>query len=137
MNVILSTNNNKNIVKLPYVAADGLTIDYGSSNAENFDSAKYGQIKVLGADPLASVSISGSFLAYSTKYAKGTYSTPFSYIKWMKDNRKNRIPMRLVITDNKKREIFNRLMNLESLSWSVDKVGNINYSAEFEQYRKV
>ncbi len=137
MKVTVSIDNNKKIVQLPYVPADGLSIDYGSSTAENYDSVKYGQIKALGAEPLATVSIEGTFPSYKASWHQGTYKEPMSYVKFFRDNRKNRKPMRVVITSKDGKEDFNRLMSCETFSWSIDQAGNIKYSLSFEQYRKV
>ena len=59
------------------------------------------------------------------------------YVKFFRDNRKKRKPMRVVITSKDGKEDFNRLMSCETFSWSIDQVGNIKYSLSFEQYRKV
>ena len=137
MKVTVSINNNSKIVQLPYAPSDGVSIDYGSSTTENYDSVKYGQIKALGAEPLATVSIEGTFPAYKASWHKGTYSDPMEYVKFFRDNRKKRKPMRVVITSKDGKEDFNRLMSCETFSWSIDQVGNIKYSLSFEQYRKV
>lgn len=137
MKITVSIDNNKTIVRLPYVPADGLSIDYGTSSAENYDNAKYGQVKALGAEPLAAVTIDGTFPAAKTTWHSGTYKDPMSYVRLFRNNRRDRKPMRLVITRQKGDEVFNRLMSCETFSWSADKVGNITYSLSFEQYRKV
>nr|DAM80989.1 MAG TPA: tail assembly protein [Caudoviricetes sp.] len=137
MNITVSTNNNKTIVNLPFVPTDGLTIDYGSSTNENVDSVKYGQIKKLGREPLATVSIDSFFPAVRMSYDRGSFEDPYKYIQFFRNNRKKRKPVRLVITDKKDREIFNRLMAIETFSWTPDKVGGFNYSLSLEQYRKV
>ena len=130
MNITASIDNNKTIVNMPFVPASGLTIDYGSSTNENVDSVKYGQIKKLGKEPLATVSIDSFFPASKTG------EDPYKYVQFFRNARKKRKPVRIVITDND-REIFNRLMAIETFSWTIDKVGGIDYSLSFEQYRKV
>lgn len=137
MKITVGIDNNKTIITLPYVPADGLTIDYGSSSAENHDSVKYGQVKTLGAEPLAQVTIDGTFPAYKTAWNRGTYEDPLQYVRFFRNNRRDRKPMRIVITKNGGGEAFNRLMSCETFSWSIDRAGNINYSLSFEQYRKV
>ena len=54
MKMTVSIDNNKTIVVMPFITTDSLSIDYGQSSNENKDSVKYGQIKVMGAEPLAS-----------------------------------------------------------------------------------
>ena len=72
MNITVSTNNNETIVNLPFAPTDGLKIDYGSSTNENVDSVKYGQIKKLGREPLATVSIDSFFPAAKMSYDRGS-----------------------------------------------------------------
>ncbi len=137
MKITVSIDDNKTIVRLPYVPTDGLTIDYGASSAENYDNVKYGYVKTLGAEPLASVTIDGTFPAAKTAWHKGTYGDPREYVRFFRNSRRDRKPMRVVITRQAGDEMFNRLMSCETFSWSMDKVGNITYSLSFEQYRKV
>lgn len=61
MKMTVSIDNNKTIVVMPFITVDSVTIDYGQSTNENKDSIKYGQIKALGAEPLASVSVTSFF----------------------------------------------------------------------------
>ena len=137
MNITVSVNNNETIINLPFVPADGVTIDYGSSSNENVDSVKYGQIKKLGREPLATVSIDGFFPAYKTGYDRGSFEDPYKYVQFFRNNRKKRRPVRIVVTDKNDREVFNRLMAIETFSWTPDKVGGFEYSLSFEQYRQV
>ena len=137
MKITVSIDNNSKIVQLPYVPADGLEIDYGESSAENYDNAKYGQVKALGKEPLAKVSVEGIFPAYKTSWYQVTFKEPLDYVRFFRNNRRDRKPMRVVITTKDGREAFNRLMNCETFNWSIDQAGNIKYSLSFEQYRKV
>lgn len=133
MRVTISIDNNKKIIRLPYVEAGKLSIDYGNSNNEVFDTLN-GQIVVMGAEPLADVSISGSFPAYKAAYNRGTYKDPYNYIRFFRDNRKK--PMRIVVTDNHGKELFNRLMAVDSFKWEADKVGGYDYSLRLSQFRR-
>lgn len=128
MKITVSVDNNREIITLPKIPYEGIEIDYGSSSAVNCDSTKYGQIKKLGAEPLATVNLEGTF------YKK---DDPLRYVKFFRDNRKNRKPMRIVITSQNGKTIFNRLMNCETFSFAVDPAGNYNFALGFEQYRKV
>lgn len=133
MRVTISIENNKKIIRLPYVEAGNLSIDYGSADNEVFDTLN-GKIVVIGSDPLANVSITGSFPAYKAAYNRGTYKDPYNYIRFFRDNRKK--PMRVVITDNKGKELYNRLMAVEEFKWEADKVGGYDYSLRLSQFRR-
>lgn len=139
MKVTISIDNNKTIRVLPYVTADMIRINYGSSQNQNMDSAKYGQIKALGPEPLAKVSITGIFpngrVPYGEPEAK---MDPMTYIRFFRNNRRDRKPFRVVITRKDGREIFNRLMACEYFEIEpARKNGDVPYTLEFEQYRMV
>jgi len=140
MKVTLSINNNKTVKVLPVIPEGSVSIDYGQSTNQNKDSVKYGQIKVLGAEPLATVQIDAFFPSdmkadYVTAGASGT---ALGYIKWLRDLRKNRKTVRVVITDNNSKPIFNRLMAIETFNIQpIDRAGDYPYSITFEQYRAV
>lgn len=139
MRVTISVDNNKTIYVLPFVTEDMVKIDYGQSSNENKDSVKFGQIKVLGAEPLASVSISSFFPSGRPGYAEAdSKKVPMTYVRFFRDNRKKRKPMRVVITRKDKKEVFNRLMACESFEITkISRAGDYYYTLEFEQYRLV
>ena len=141
--VTISSQNGKLQIVLPVITEDSLSIDYGSSNNETHDSIKYGQIKTIGKKPLASLSID-SFIPthkypFLSSKAKGKTETPLkSYIWWLEKRRSDRKPVRVVITDGRKKSVFNKLMTIESMSISkIDTAGDYHYSLSFEEYRKV
>ncbi len=139
MRVTISINNNKKIMVLPFVTTNMLKIGYGSSSNENKESVKYSAIKVLGAEPLATVSITSFFPKGRLSYAEADSKIdPMTYVRFFRDNRKKRKPMRVVITRKNGKEVFNRLMALETFEITeIDKAGNFHYDLEFEQYRMV
>lgn len=139
MKVTISINNNKTIIVLPFVTEDAVKIGYGQSSAENKESVKYSKIKVLGAEPLATISISSFFPRGRYPFMEPeAMEDPQDYLKFFRDNRKKHKPMRIVITRKDGKEIFNRLMNCESFEISkIDRSGSYHYSLEFEQYRMV
>lgn len=139
MKVTIGIDNNKTIVVLPYVTTDMLSISYGDSPNENQDAVKYANIKIMGAEPLARVSLSSIFPKGRQSYMeREAYEEPMQYIRLFRNARKNRKTMRIVITQKDGTEVFNRLMALETFEISgISKSGDYSYSMEFEQYRLV
>lgn len=139
MKVTCTTNNNTVIMVLPIVPIDGLNIDYGESPNENKESVKYGKIKVLGSEPLASVTITSFFPVHEYPFIEsGASSDGRAYVNWFRNQRKNRKPIRIIITDENGRSILNRLMALETFQvTSRDQAGDYYYTMTFEQYRMV
>lgn len=139
MKITIGIDNNKTIVVLPYVTTSMLNISYGDSPNENKDAVKYNQIKVMGAEPLARVSISSVFPNGLQHYAEpDSLADPMQYVKLFREARKNRKTMRVVITRKNGAEVFNRLCALETFEITgVNKAGDFSYSMELEQYRLV
>lgn len=139
MKVTISIDNDKTVKVLPFVSKDAMTIDYGDSPNENKDAVKYNQIKVMGAEPLAKVSISSFFPNGMTSFAEpDSDPDPLSNIKFFRDNRKKRKLMRVVITNKKGEEVFSRRMACETFKINeVSTAGDYYYNLEFEQYRLV
>lgn len=137
MKVTISINNNKKIIVLPFVTTDMININYGQSLNENKESVKYGQIKTIGPEPLSSVSISSFFPKGRVSFGEPDAKiNPMTYVCFFKDNRKK--PMRVVITRKNGKDVFNRLMALESFEITkINRAGDYYYNLEFEQYRLV
>ena len=139
MKVTISIDNNKTIRVLPYVTEDTVKISYGGGQNQNMDSVKYGQIKALGPEPLATVSITGIFPNGKVPYGEPEAKTdPMTYIRFFRNNRRDRKLFRVVITRKDGREVFNRLMACEAFEIEpARRNGDVPYSMEFEQYRMV
>lgn len=139
MRMTVSIDNNKTIVVMPFVTKEMINIDYGQSSNENKDSVKYGQIKAMGAEPLASVSVDSFFPNGRQSFMEPeAWAEPIKYVRFFRTNRKKGKAMRIVITDDNEEEVFNRLMACETFSISeFSRTGDISYSLVFEQYRLV
>ena len=136
MKIALSYKNNSDIISLPYVEEDAVSIDYGTANSETFDSIYQGNIRALGSKPLASVSFSGKVSDKEYSFADSISVDDFK--EWMLDKKDNNRIIRLVITRNNKEEsFFNRLVSIESFSLTgPSRNGEWQYSLEFGEYKK-
>lgn len=137
MRITLAINNNKEIKVLPVVRVGDFTYDVNANN-QNYDSVKYGQIKVMGKPALTTFSIESFFPSKRYPFVdKNAQITPNTYIEWLKKCVNKRKPVRVVIT-NKNKTIFNELMAIETFTCeSPDQQGDIAYSLSMEQYIKV
>ena len=136
MKIALSYKNNSDIISLPYVEEDSVSIDYGTANSETFDSIYQGNIRALGSKPLASVSFSGkiSDREYSFSHSIGVDE----FKEWVLDKKDNNRIVRLVMTRSGKEESsFNRLVSIESFSLTGPaRNGEWQYSLELGEYKK-
>lgn len=138
MKVTFSTENNENIVVLPYVKDDGLSIDYGSSDNEELDTVAGSKIIALGGIPLTSVSLSGEFPKQKEKWMETeALEDPQEYVDFFLNRKEERKPLRVVITRNDGKEVLNKLVACESLKIDTARTnGDIPYDMAFIEYRK-
>ena len=136
MKIALSYKNNSDIISLPYVEEDSVTIDYGTTNSETFDSIYQGNIRALGSKPLASVSFSGKISDREYSFSDSIGVDEFK--EWVLDKKDNNRIVRLVMTRSGKEEsFFNRLVSIESFSLTGPaRNGEWQYSLELGEYKK-
>ena len=96
MKIALSYKNNLDIISLPYVEEDSVSIDYGTANSETFDSIYQGNIRALGSKPLASVSFSGKISDREYSFSDSIGVDEFK--EWVLDKKDNNRIVRLVMT---------------------------------------
>ena len=138
MKVAFSTENNENIVVLPYVKDDGLSIDYGSANNEELDTVAGSTIIALGGNPLTSLSLSGEFPKRKEKWMETeALEDPQDYVNFFLARKDERKPFRVVITRNDDKEVLNKLVAFESLKIDTPMTnGDVPYDMSFIEYRK-
>ena len=136
MKIVLSYNNNSDILTLPYVEEDAVSIDYGTANSETYDSIYQGNIRALGSKPLASVSFSGK--VSDRKYSFSDSIGVDEFKEWVLDKKDHNRIVRLVMTrSDKKESFFNRLVSIESFSLTGPaRNGEWQYSLELGEYKK-
>lgn len=137
MQIAVSIDNNKEVKILPVTPTD-FQIDYPILSDE-MDSVKCGSISILKKEGLATVSISSVFPVKEHSFLQpGSSADGWGYVRWFRDNRRKLKPMRVVITGNSGKEYFNRLCSCETFTVTgIEKNGDIYYTAEFKQYRRV
>ena len=136
MKIALSYKNNSDIISLPYVEEDSVSIDYGTANSETFDSIYQGNIRALGSKPLVSVSFSGKISDREYSFSDSIGVDEFK--EWVLDKKDNNRIVRLVMTRSGKEEsFFNRLVSIESFSLTgPSRNGEWQYSLELGEYKK-
>ena len=136
MKIALSYKNNSDIISLPYVEEDSVSIDYGTANSETFDSIYQGNIRALGSKPLVSVSFSGKISDREYSFSDSIGVDEFK--EWILDKKDHNRIVRLVMTRSSKEEsFFNRLVSIESFSLTgPSRNGEWQYSLELGEYKK-
>lgn len=136
MQIAVSINNNKEVKILPVTPTD-TQIDYPIIT-ETRESLKYGETLVIKTEGLATVDIKSFFPTKEGRYLQpGSSASGWDYVRWFRNNRKKRKLMRVVITNAKGREYFNRLcFCTEFQVTGIDPNGDIQYTMQFKQFRK-
>ena len=136
MKIALSYKNNSDIISLPYVEEDSVTIDYGTANSETFDSIYRGNIRALGSKPLASVSFSGKVSDREYSFSDSIGVDEFK--EWVLDKKDHNRIVRLVMTrSDKKESFFFFFLSIESFSLTgPSRNGEWQYSLELGEYKK-
>lgn len=136
MNIILSVNNAEIIKTLPVVPPD-ISIDE-ATNIETFQTMNSGELILLGEEGLRSLSIDSIFPNHNYPWLKsGSSYDGWTYVDFIKKYKKEKRPMRIVITSKFKKEVLNMPVVVESFSYSLDQTGDIRYSIQFKEYKFV
>lgn len=133
MNITLSDVQGKEVYILPHIPAG---IEYPSeSDNETMDTLS-GKIRIVGEDGLQSISWSGIFPVNKTyTWTKiGSIANGYNYIKFIENQKKKKLPIRLIITDDLFKTIFNALVSIDSFTYSRDKVLDINYQISVTEF---
>lgn len=133
MNITISDIRGDEVFILPHVPSE---IEYPTeSNNETLETLS-GNIRIVGDEGLQSVSWSGIFpLNRRYKWAKvGSLLNGYNYIKFIESMKKKRVPVRVVITDNTFRTIFNSLVSIDSFNYKKDKALDISYQISVTEF---
>lgn len=134
MDIIVSANNSEEVMIFPVVPTD-FEITSEQSN-EDFDGIS-GTMKLIGEMGLRRLSLS-SFWPVNKSYSfvrPGSVKDGRKYVDFFEKWRKKKLPMRVVLTAKNGRCILNMACVVNSLVYHYDKVGDIQYSLDMEEYR--
>lgn len=134
MDIIFSANNNEEIMIFPIVPP-GIEITEEQNN-EDFD-ALTGTMKLIGEMGLRKLSIS-SFWPVNKNYPfvkTGSLDDGNKYVEFFQKWRKKKVPVRVIMTAKSGYAVLNMACVVNSFTYSYDKVGDIQYSLDVEEYR--
>lgn len=135
MDICLSTNDRKEVIKLPIIPSK-IKIQSTMKN-ETFETANFGDIKLIGLEGLRSTSLESFFPNHKYPYDKNNFKYNANYYvdiieKWKGE----RIPIRFVMSNAS--FTFNKLMSIESFEYGIeDGSGDINYTLSLEEFKEI
>ncbi len=133
MNIIISANNNEEIIIMPVESFDDIEISQAQDN-EEFDTLHEKQ-KLIGNLGLRSFSINS--LLPSRQYPwmkKGSIANPVFYIDWIEKKRLEKIPLRIIITKDDGSEWLNMAFVIDNFTHTLLKNGDVNYVLDISEY---
>ena len=134
MDIIFSANNSEEVMIFPIVPVDVEISE--EQNNEDFDAVS-GTMKLIGEMGLRKLSIS-SLWPVNKSYAfvkAGSEKDGRKYVEFFQKWRKKKVPLRVVLLSGDRKSILNMACVVNSLTYAFDKVGDIQYSLEVEEYR--
>lgn len=138
MDFILSFNNGywygSPQMVFPVVPNGGIQLERGQNNA-SFDGVN-GEMLSIGEPNLATFSVESIFPLHDYKWRRpGSSADGWAYVRTIEKVRRERIPFRAVLLDNKGETIFNIPMAVDSFTYYVDQAQDISYSLTCKEYR--
>lgn len=135
MDIYLSTNDRKEVIRLPIVPSK-IKIASPMKN-EIFETANFGDIKLIGLEGLKNTSLESFFPNNKYIYDKNNFEYKADYYVNLIEKWKNeRIPIRIIISNTS--FSFNKLMSIESFEYSIeDGSGDIYYTLNLEEFREI
>jgi hypothetical protein len=134
LDIVFSANNGQEIFVMPVVPPD-IPINQTIKN-EVFDSVNKGEFKLIGSKGLITISIDSFFPNKEYPFIKkGALSDGWQYVSFFERWIDLEAPIRIVITSKVGVEVKNLPVAIDSFNYSIDKVGDIQYSLELSEYK--
>ena len=133
-NIILSANNNEEVVIFPVVPE--IEVSKPQAN-ETFETINSGTLNLIGDEGLRTFSITSIFPAHNYRWLKkGSVAEPFQYIAFINKWRgEKKVPLRIVVSRPDGREWFNMAVLIDDFKFSIQRNGNVAYTLDFSEYR--
>lgn len=136
MDIILSANNNETVLILP-VIPDKMPELIQPFNNTTFDAVNQ-EINLIGTKGLRTVTLQ-SFFPINKNYPfqrPGSEKDGWKYVAFFNKYGDLRVPIRMIFL-NGIEEISNMAYTIESYSFQINKVKDIEYTIELKEYRFV
>lgn len=134
MDIVVSANNNQEILVFPVVPPDTGAIEKPAKN-EIFETINQGELNLIGNLGLRSLSIDSFFPNKPYSWIKkGSLANGWAYVDFFDRWRAARVPIRIVITTKDGQERLNMPCTVENFTHVLDKAGDIKYTLELKEY---
>lgn len=135
MNIVVSANDNEEILIFPIVPND-LSLKNPQNN-EEFQTINKGTLNLIGDLGLRSLNIGSKFLKEIKSWAKSGSVEGVQYVNFFNKWRSKKAPIRIIITKKDGSEWVNMAVTVDNFDYSFDKQENINYSLDLKEYQYI
>lgn len=136
MDIIISANNNETVLTIPVLPGKMPEISQTYNNS-TFEAMNQ-DINLIGTKGLRTVTLQ-SFFPVNKNYRfqrPGSEKDGWKYVEFFNKYADLKVPIRMVWLDGIK-EISNMAYTIESFTFQINKVKDIDYTVELKEYRFV
>ncbi|MCG7410571.1 hypothetical protein MH117_24550 [Paenibacillus sp. ACRRX] len=130
MDIVFGANNMRERLTLPIIPPD-FAFSIPRLN-EEFDTIN-GPLNLIGMRGLKTLTISTFFPNRKYKFAK-VQKNGWDCVRLFNKWANNRVPIRIIVTDNKSNEILNMACTIEKFEYGMDRAGDIPYTLEIKEF---
>lgn len=131
MDIYFSTQDRSKVMRIPVIPETIADIVRPQKN-EEFEGTE-GSINLLGTEGLFTLSLQSFFPIRDYPFAKDN-TNGWEYVNFFNSIKKSRQPLRLLISYGK-RNVINELITIENFTYSINKVGDIEYTLDIKQFK--
>ena len=131
MDIYLSVNNREEVLRLPVLPPE-FTVSMGRNN-EVFDTVSQGQLKLIGASALKTISWSSFFPCRDYPFLCDRSDTAFGYLYTIDTWYEKKLPIRLIITDTP----INMAVTIDDFSYTIGRDGDMKYSITLSEVKLI
>lgn len=134
MNIIFSNEKRTESIQLPIIPEE-IEISFTHNN-EVFSTVDGGDLNLIGREGLKNFPIKSWFPSKSYPFAKSDVLAPEAKEFFVKYKRK-REPLRVVVISDSGYTFHNELYVIEEFTFGYDRVGDMPYSLNLKQFKRV
>lgn len=134
MNIVISANNNRELLVFPVVPPD-VEVSCPHNN-EEFETINNGTLNLIGDMGLRTLSISSIFPTQRYNWIKtGASSNGWDYVDYLQRWRKIKTPVRIIATTEEGKEWLNMACTIDNFTYGLMRNKDIKYTLELKEYR--
>lgn len=136
LNIVFSANNLQEVLTLPIIPSE-FSIPEITNNNEEFEIIGgvdgVGTLNLIGLRGLRTLSIDSFFPNKFYSFAK-VQKNGYDCVNWFKKWSAKRVPIRIIVTDNKGKKMLNMACSIESFTFGIDNAGDFPYTLELKEF---